>query len=68
MKAYEREAFIKTFGLFFLSLALFSTLLAFLYDKEQKHIMDEQILSQMQAFSYHFKEEGTFGVDIVPSE
>lgn len=68
MKAYEREAFIKTFGIFFLSLALFATLLAFLYDKEQKHIMDEQILSQMLSFSYHFKEEGTFDVDIVPSE
>ena len=64
MKAYEREAFVKTFGIFFLSLTLFATLVAYGYYKEQKHGMDEQIFAQMKAFSYDFKSKA-FEVDVV---
>lgn len=64
MKAYERESFVKTFGIFFLSLSLFATFVAYGYYKEQKHGMDEQIFAQMKAFSYDFKSKA-FAVDVV---
>lgn len=65
MKAYERESFIKTFGIFFLSLVLFTSLVAYFYDKEQTHSMDEQIFTRMKAFTYDFKALD-FSVDVVP--
>lgn len=64
MKKYEKEALFKTFGIFFLSLAFLTTLLAYAYDKEQKHILDEQILARMKAFTYDFKTHG-LEVDVV---
>ncbi len=64
MKSYERESFLKTFGIFFLSLAFLTTLLAYFYDKEQKYMMDEQIFARMKAFTYDFKTQG-LDVDVV---
>jgi hypothetical protein len=54
LKAYEREAFAKTFGIFFLSLSLLVSAVTYGYYKEQKHATDEQIFEQMRAFSYDF--------------
>lgn len=65
MKKYEKEAFAKTFGIFFVSLLTLVTLLALFYYSEQKHILEEQIFTQMRAFTYDFKSR-TFDVDIVP--
>jgi len=64
LKAYEREAFAKTFGIFFLSLSLLVSAVAYGYYKEQKHATDEQIFEQMKAFSYDFK-SNVFAVDVV---
>lgn len=67
MKRYEREAFLKTFGIFFISLLIFTTILASFYYHEQKHIMEEQIFAQMKSFTYDFK-PSSFKVDIVTKE
>lgn len=64
MKRYEKEAFLKTFGIFFISLLSFATILASFYYNEQKHIMEEQIFIEMKAFTYGFK-SSSFKVDIV---
>jgi len=64
LKTYERESFVKTFGIFFLSLALLLSLATYGYYNEQKHAMDEQIFAQMKAFTYDFKSKA-FEVDVV---
>lgn len=64
MKRYEKEAFLKTFGIFFISLLSFASILASFYYNEQKHIMEEQIFIEMKAFTYDFK-SSSFKVDIV---
>lgn len=64
MKNYEKESFVKTFGIFFLSLSFLTTLLAYFYDKEQTHMLDEQIFARMKAFTYDFKTQG-LDVDVV---
>lgn len=65
MKKYEKEAFIKTFGIFFATLTLLTTLVASLYYSEQKHIMDDQIFSKMKSFTYDFQHY-LFEVDVIP--
>lgn len=65
MKRYERESFLKTFGIFFISLLSFASILASFYYNEQKHILEEQIFIEMKAFTYDFK-SSSFKVDIVP--
>jgi len=65
LKKYEKEAFAKTFGIFFVSLLTLATFLALFYYSEQKHILEEQIFTQMRAFTYDFKSRA-FDVDIVP--
>lgn len=65
MKKYEKEAFLKTFGIFFLSLALFSGIVSYFYYKEQKHILGEFIFSQMREFTYSFQ-GSPFELDVVP--
>jgi len=67
LKTYERESFVKTFGIFFLSLALLLSLATYGYYKEQKHAIDEQIFAQMKAFTYDFKSKA-FEVDVVSLE
>jgi len=65
LKKYEKEALFKTFGIFFVTLMLLTTLVASFYYSEQKHIMEEQIFSQMKAFTYDFQGT-TFDVDVIP--
>ncbi|MDD3343000.1 MAG: HAMP domain-containing sensor histidine kinase [Sulfurospirillaceae bacterium] len=65
MKKYEKEAFLKTFSIFFLSLMLFSSIVSYFYYKEQKHILDELIFAQMREYTYSFHEK-PFGLDVVP--
>lgn len=64
MKKYEKEAFFKTFGIFFATLMLLTTLVASFYYKEQKHIMEEHIFTTMKSFTYDFQNEA-FDVDVV---
>ncbi len=65
MKRYEKEAFAKTFGIFFISLAFLSTLLAYFYHSEQKYNLNDQIFAQMKEFTYDFKKY-PFRVDVLP--
>lgn len=65
MKKYEKEAFFKTFGIFFATLMLLTTLVAYFYYSEQKHIMEEQIFTKMKSFTYDFQNY-TFEVDVIP--
>lgn len=65
MRKYEKEAFVKTFGIFFATLTLLTTLVASFYYGEQKHIMEEQIFSKMKSFTYDFQNY-TFEVDVIP--
>ena len=65
MKKYEKEAFFKTFGIFFATLMLLTTLVAYFYYNEQKHIMEEQIFSEMRSFTYDFQNY-TFDMDVIP--
>ena len=65
MKKYEKEALFKTFSIFFVTLMLLTTLVASFYYSEQKHIMEEQIFSQMKAFTYDFQ-GSAFDVDVIP--
>ncbi len=64
MKHYEKEAFIKTFSIFFLSLTLLTSIVAYFYYSEQKHIMEEQIFSEMKEFTYDFQSK-KFDVDVI---
>lgn len=65
MKSYERESFIKTFTIFFLSMFLVATVVVYFYNKEQKHTQDEQLFEQMKSFTYDFKAQ-SFSLDVVP--
>lgn len=64
MKKYEKEAFLKTFSIFFLSLTLLVSVVASFYYSEQKHILEEQIFSQMKDYTYDFRSD-RFEIDIV---
>ncbi len=64
MKRYEKEALVKTFSLFFIVLSVFTTIIAYLYYKEQKHILNTNILLEMREYNYNFKSK-KFIVDIV---
>ncbi len=68
MNRHEKEAFAKTFGIFFIALSLVSGIALFFYDKEQEHHYHQQIFSDMVAYSYAL--EGTaFNVDFIkPAE
>lgn len=65
MKKYEKEAFFKTFGIFFATLMFSTTLVTYFYYSEQKHILEEQIFSKMKSFTYDFQNY-TFEVDVIP--
>jgi len=64
LKKYEQEAFVKTFSIFFLSLSLLTSIVAYFYYSEQKHIMEEQIFSAMKEFTYDFQSK-KFDVDVI---
>ena len=67
MKKYEKEALLKIFSIFFIALAIFTTIIAFLYLKEQKQTFHTTILLQMKEFNYSFKNK-KFTMDIIPFE
>jgi two-component system OmpR family sensor kinase len=67
LKKYVKESFLKTFGIFFLSLFILTSLLTFFYFKEQKHLLQESIFTQMKDFTYDFDSK-RFYVDIVPKD
>ncbi|MDD3505190.1 MAG: sensor histidine kinase, partial [Sulfurimonas sp.] len=52
MRRAERESFLKSFGVFFLSLSLLSGVLAYLYYLKQIHEFQEKVYTEMQLCSY----------------
>lgn len=55
MRRAERESFLKSFGVFFLSLSLLSWVLAYLYYLKQTHEFQERVYTEMQLCSYTLK-------------
>ena len=67
MKNYEKEAFIKTFLIFFIILTLFTTTILYFYYKEQQRELQNTILLQMKEYNYNFKNKN-FTIDIIQKE
>lgn len=55
MRRAERESFLKSFGVFFISLAFLSGVLAYLEYKKSKHDLQEKIYNEMRLCSYDLK-------------
>jgi two-component system OmpR family sensor kinase len=67
LKRFEKESFLKSFSIFFLSLAMLSGAIAYLYYNEQKHSLEDEILAKMKIYNYTFK-NADFSMDIIPAE
>lgn len=61
----EKESFLKSFLIFFVSLLTISTVALYLYTKEQERFYYEQMLSTMDAFSYSLKGK-EFNYSVIP--
>ena len=55
MRRAEKESFLKSFSVFFLSLAFLSSLLAYIEYKKLTHDMQEKIYNEMRLCSYDLK-------------
>jgi signal transduction histidine kinase len=55
LRRAERESFLKSFGVFFLSLSLLSGVLAYLHYLKQTHEFQEKVYTEMQLCSYTLK-------------
>lgn len=55
MRRAERESFVKSFVVFFISLSLLSGVLAYLYYLKQIHEFQEKVYTEMQLCSYTLK-------------
>ena len=67
MRRAERESFLKSFGVFFISLAILSGVLAYLEYFKLKHEMQDKIYNEMRVCSYTLKCE-KYEFDFVPLE
>lgn len=67
MRRAERESFLKSFGVFFISLSLLSGVLAYLEYFKLKHELQEKIYNEMRICSYTLKCE-KYEFDFVPLE
>ena len=63
---YEREAFLKSFLLFFLTIEILLGVIFFLVYRIEITDLRERIFLEMKNYSYTFKGE-KFGIDVVPS-
>ncbi len=64
MKKYEKEAFLKSFLIFFISLALLGAVISFFYYREKVHFISDKIEQEMWIYNYNFKDE-RFDIDFV---
>jgi signal transduction histidine kinase len=67
LKSVEKEAFVKSFFLFFFSQALLLSALFFLNYQKEQQTLDEQIFSQMRICSFSLKCKEFF-IDFVPKK
>ncbi|MEA1914741.1 MAG: HAMP domain-containing sensor histidine kinase, partial [Campylobacterota bacterium] len=56
---------VKTFGIFFVAMGIFMSIIAYLYLKEQKNILHQQLFSIMKEFNFDFKNPN-LSMDILP--
>lgn len=64
MKKYEKEAFLKSFLIFFISLALLGGVIAFFYYREKVHLIGDRVEQEMWVYNYNFENE-KFDIDFV---
>ncbi|NPA81585.1 MAG: HAMP domain-containing histidine kinase [Epsilonproteobacteria bacterium] len=64
MRKYEKEAFLKSFLIFFISLALLGGIISFFYYKERLHFIKDKISQEMWIYNYNFEDE-RFAIDFV---
>ncbi len=55
MKNYEKESFVKIFSIFFISLALLSFVISYLFYKKEVKSLDDTLLAQMKEYNFNFK-------------
>jgi len=67
LKSAERESFLKSFGVFFLSLTLLGGIVVYLEYFKQKHELQEKIYNEMRICSYTLKCD-TYAFDFVVKE
>ncbi len=65
MKRYAKEAFFKSFFLFFTTLLLLNGVIFWLYYTEQKRNLHSTIFNKLKIYNYNFKDKD-IGLDIVP--
>jgi two-component system OmpR family sensor kinase len=64
LKRYEKEALAKTFGIFFTAMGILVTIIAYLYLKEQKVNLNQNIFAQIKQYNFDF-ENKNITMDIV---
>jgi len=65
LKRYEKEALIKSFSLFFLTLTLLNSIIFLLYYQEQKKSLHVEIFNKIKLYNYTFENKNIL-VKIVP--
>ena len=65
MKKYEKEAFLKSFLLFFTTLLALNSIIFWLYFQEQKQILESEIFNKLKIYNYNFKDRD-IKIDITP--
>ena len=64
MKKYEKETFLKSFSLFFITLIFLNSIIFFHYFQEQKQSLHVNIFNKIKLYNYTFDDKDIF-VDIV---
>lgn len=67
LKRYELEAFLKSFGIYFISLALLLTIVAYFYYKEGVHTINDKLKYEFAMYNYNF-ENPKFSLDFVDKD
>lgn len=67
MKNYEKESFLKSFSLFFLTLIFLNSIIFILYYQEQKKSLHVDIFNKIKLYNYTFKDKDLL-LDIVPAK
>lgn len=66
MKSHERESFLKSFLIFFISLEVLVVVIAFLVYEDKKQSLQHNILLEMKNYNYTLQGD-KFSADIVPA-
>ncbi len=67
MKKYEKKSFFTTVYLFFIPLAIFATIVLYMYHEDKIKDIEQNILYQMKDYTFDFKGD-KFSLDIVQDD